>query len=57
MAAREIEKARKPQGPSPMGSAQFKGTMGSGSSTNTSKGVMGSGRSGGQMAKGVQGKG
>jgi hypothetical protein len=57
MAAREIEKARKPQGPSPMGSASFKGTMGSGSCSNTTKGVMGSGKTGGSMAKGVQGRG
>jgi hypothetical protein len=57
MAAREIEKARKPMGPSPMGSAPYKGTMGSGSSNRNAKGVMGSGRDGGSMAKGVQGKG
>lgn len=57
MAAREIEKARKPAGPAPMGSAPFKGTMGSGSCTNTTKGVMGSGKTGGSMAKGVQGRG
>lgn len=43
--------------PAPMGSAPFKGTMGTGSCSNAAKGVQGSGKQGGSMAKGVQGKG
>jgi hypothetical protein len=44
--------------PAPMGSAPFKGTMGSGSSARTTKGVMGSGKESSAVpAKGVQGKG
>lgn len=57
MAARQTEAARKTAGPSPMGNASAKGTMGSGSGSGNAKGVMGSGSTGGQMAKGVQGKG
>lgn len=43
--------------PSPMGSAAFRGTQGSGPSSNPAKGYMGSGKPIGSMAKGVQGKG
>lgn len=54
---RDGKYARKPAGPAPMGTTQAKGTMGSGSCNHNTKGVMGTGGNGGQMAKGVQGKG
>ena len=43
--------------PAPMGSAPCKGTMGNGTASMNAKGVQGSGKQGGAMAKGVQGRG